>query len=104
MRVRIQVQKKLKNSVYYGGCNKSQRYWWVRDITRNCWVDLGNQYISGNESLDTTADILPGVYHVGCGPRGTRGICEMFELLFDDAGKMGFVYNEKKGLEIGGAE
>ncbi len=104
MRVRIRIRKKLKNKVYYGGCQKAQRYWWVRDLSRNCWVDIGNQYMPGNVELDAAADILPGVYHVGCGPKGPRGVFEIFELTYDDAGNMGFVYDDRSELELGGVE
>ena len=75
MLVRIQSSRTLANSVFFGGCaSPQQRFWWMRDLTRCRWVDLGNRYMEGNKPIDVEVELEPGDYEAGCGPRGRRGI------------------------------
>lgn len=75
MLVRIKSNRTLANSVFMGGCTyPQQKFWWVRDLTRKCFVTMQNRYMEGNKPLDVSLRLEPGDYEVGCGPRGKRGI------------------------------
>ncbi len=86
MKVKIQTQGALLNNVYYGGCSKTQRYWWVYSYTKKAFVDIGNRYMQGNRPLDIELDLPAGVYELGVGPHGPRGIRHKFEVPEDDHG------------------
>ena len=103
MRIKIKCSQTLKNSVYYGGCTRNQRYWWLYDIKRSKFIGIGNAYRRGIEPLDATVDLPPGSYEVGCGP-GRAGIRQSFELAADEAGRMGitWLYPEEPIAEIEG--
>lgn len=59
---------------------KDQRYWWIWDYARKRFVNLGNKYIQGNQYPEIEVDLEPGLYDMGCGPRGPRGIRQRFEV------------------------
>lgn len=86
MRVQIQTQRMLLNSVYYGGCSKAQRYWWLWSFGKKRFVDIGNRYAQGNKPLCVELDLPAGVYELGVGPGGIKGIRHKFEVPEEDHG------------------
>jgi len=92
MRLKIKCSQTLKNSVYYGGCTKKQRYWWLYDIGRSKFLGMGNAYRRGLDPLDAEIDLVPGSYEIGCGPSGKNGVRQSFELLADESGTMGITW------------